>query len=83
MKSVEDRLRAIETAVRKLEDDHWTTSNPEKKARSEGLAAQLEAAIAELEADLEKARAAKNAAKISELTDALDARRSWLAAVDN
>ncbi|MER3393409.1 MAG: DUF349 domain-containing protein, partial [Microcella pacifica] len=60
MKSVEDRLRAIETAVRKLEDDHWNTSNPEKKARSEGLAAQLESAIAGLEADLAAARAAKD-----------------------
>jgi len=82
MKSVEDRLRAIETAVRKLEDDHWNTSNPEKKARSEGLAAQLESAIAGLEADLAAARAAKDEAKVAELTEALEARRAWLAAVD-
>ena len=82
MKSVEDRLRAIETAVRKLEDDHWNTSNPEKKARSEGLAAQLESAIAGLEADLAAARAAKDEARVAELTEALEARRAWLAAVD-
>lgn len=82
MKSVEDRLRAIETAVRKLEDNHWNTSNPEKKARSEGLAAQLESAIAGLEADLAAARAAKDEAKVAELTEALEARRAWLAAVD-
>ena len=82
MKTVEDRLRAIETAVRKLEDDHWNTSNPEKKARSEGLAAQLESAIAGLEADLAAARAAKDEAKVAELTEALEARRAWLAAVD-
>lgn len=82
MKSVEDRLRAIETAVRKLEDDHWNTSNPEKKARSEGLAAQLESAIAGLEADLAAARTAKDEAKVAELTEALEARRAWLAAVD-
>ncbi|MER3390084.1 MAG: DUF349 domain-containing protein [Microcella sp.] len=82
MKSIEDRLRAIETAVRKLEDDHWNTSNPEKKARSEGLASQLESAIATLEEDLAAARAAKDEAKVAELTEALEARRAWLAAVD-
>jgi hypothetical protein len=82
MKAIEDRLRAIETAVRKLEDDHWNTSNPEKKARSEGLASQLESAIAGLEEDLAEARAAKDEAKVAEVTEALEARRAWLAAVD-
>jgi hypothetical protein len=82
VKTVEDRLRSIETAVRKLEDEHWNTSNPEKKARSEGLAAQLESAIAGLEADLTAARSAKDEAKVAELTEALEARRTWLAAVD-
>ncbi len=83
MKSVEDRLRAIETAVRKLEDAHWDSSNPEKKARSEGLAAQLESAIETLEADLEAAKSARDEPKVVELTEALQARRAWLAAVDN
>lgn len=82
MKTVEDRLRAIETAVRKLEDAHWNNSNPEKKARSEGLAAQLESAISALEAELEVAQGAQNTAKVAELTEALEARRAWLAAVD-
>lgn len=82
MKSIEDKLRAIETAVRKLEDEHWNTSNPEKKARSEGLVAQLESAIATIETDLAAARAEKDDAKVAELTEALEARRAWLAAVD-
>jgi hypothetical protein len=82
VKVVDDRLRAIEAAVKRLDEDHWNTSNPEKKARSEGLAAQLEKAIAGLEADLAAATAAKNSAKIAELTEALDARKAWLAAVD-
>lgn len=79
---VEDRLRQIEQAVKKLEDDHWNRTDPEKKARSEGLAAQLEQAIAGLEADLAAATAAKDAARIAEVTEALEARRAWLAAVD-
>lgn len=79
---VEDRLRQIELAVKKLEEDHWNRTDPEKKARSEGLAAQLEQAIAGLEADLAAATAAKDARKIAEITEALEARRAWLSAVD-
>lgn len=79
---VEDRLRQIELAVKKLEEDHWNRTDPEKKARSEGLAAQLEAAIQGLEADLAAATAARDARRIAEVTEALEARRAWLSAVD-
>ena len=41
VRTVEDRLRKVETAVRKLDEDHWNKSDPEKVARSEGLASQL------------------------------------------
>ena len=82
VKTVEDRLRAIELAVKKLEEEHWNREDPEKKARSEGLASQLEQAIAGLEADLATATEAKDAKRIAELTEALEARKAWLAAVD-
>ncbi len=82
VKTVEDKLRAIELAVKKLEEEHWNREDPEKKARSEGLASQLEQAIAGLEADLVAATASKDAKRISELTEALEARKAWLAAVD-
>jgi hypothetical protein len=82
VKTVEDRLRAIELAVKKLEEEHWNRSDPEKKARSEGLASQLEQAIAGLEADLAAATAAKDAKRVAEVTEALEARKAWLAAVD-
>lgn len=78
---VEDRLRAIEQAVKALEDAHWQKSDPEKKARSEGLAAQLHDAIAQLEAKLADAQKAKDTRAVKELTEALEARRAWLAAV--
>lgn len=82
VKVVEDRMRQIELAVKKLEEDHWNRSDPEKKARSEGLAAQLAQAIAGLEADLAAATAAKDAKRIAEVAEALEARRAWLSAVD-
>ena len=44
VKVIEDRLRKVETHVRKLDEDHWQKSNPEKQARSDGFASQLEEA---------------------------------------
>lgn len=81
VRSIEDRLRKVETAVRKLDDDHWQRTDPEKKARSEGLAAQLEEAIVALERDLAEAKAGGDDAKIAEAQEALDARKAWLAAI--
>jgi hypothetical protein len=81
MKSIEDRLRKVETAVRKLDEDHWERSNPEKQARSEGLASQLTAAIDKLEAELAAAKKAGDARKIKDAEEALAARRIWLDAL--
>ncbi|NNC10608.1 DUF349 domain-containing protein [Planctomonas sp. JC2975] len=81
VKSVEERLRKVESAVRRLDDEHWERSNPEKKARSEGLAAQLTDAIAKLEEELEAAKATGNAKAIAQAQEALDARKAWLSAI--
>jgi hypothetical protein len=81
LKSVEDRLRKVETAVRKLDEEHWNKSNPEKQARSEGLASQLTAAIDKLEKELAAAQAAGDARKIKDAEEALAARKIWLDAL--
>ena len=81
LKSVEERLRKVEAAVRRLDDEHWQRSNPEKKARSEGLAAQLTDAIAKLETELEEAKASGDAKAIQQAQEALDARKAWLSAI--
>jgi hypothetical protein len=81
VKPVEERLRKVEAAVRKLDEDHWQRNNPEKKARSEGLASQLNAAIAKLEAELEEAKASGDKAKVAAAQEALDARKVWLDAL--
>ncbi|MBD7916811.1 DUF349 domain-containing protein [Cellulomonas sp. Sa3CUA2] len=75
---VEGRMRAVETAVREADSAQWRRSNPETRARAEGAAAQLEQAIAGLEADLEKAKAAGDQRRVTEAQAALDARRAWL-----
>ncbi len=81
VKSVEDRLRKIEAAVRKLDDEHWQKNNPERKARSEGLASQLQDAIVKLEDELAEAKASGDAKRIREAQEALDARKAWLGAI--
>jgi hypothetical protein len=78
---IEDRLRKIEAAVRKLDEDHWERNNPEKKARTEGLASQLTDAIAKLEQELEEAKATGDQRKVKEAQEALDARKIWLDAL--
>jgi hypothetical protein len=78
---VEDRLRKIEAAVRKLEDDHWNRTDPEKQARSEGFAAQLEQAIAKAEADLAAAKKDGDKGRIAKAEDELAAKRAWLSAL--
>jgi hypothetical protein len=81
VKSVDERLRKVEAAVRKLDDDHWVRNNPETKARTEGLAGQLYEAIEKLEAELAVAKAGGDESAIKEATDALEARQAWLKAI--
>lgn len=81
VRPVEDRLRKIETHVRTLDEEFWQKNNPERKARSEGLAGQLQSAIAKLETELEAAQASGDKRAIREAQEALDARRVWLDAL--
>ena len=78
MKELEGRMRAVEQAVRKTEEDRWAASDPEKSARADDMVAKLEAAIAKAEAELESARAAGNDKKVAELEADLASRRSFL-----
>jgi hypothetical protein len=79
IREVEDRMRKVETAVRKLEEAHWDKSNPEKQARSEGLAGQIEAKIAALEAEKAAAQSSGDSARVAAIDDDIAAQRSWLA----
>nr|WP_024357128.1 DUF349 domain-containing protein [Leucobacter chironomi] len=81
LRDVESRLRKIEDHVKGLEDEHWRKTNPETKARSEGLRGQLESSIAELTAEVEAARAAGDAKAQAEAEQKLATQQSWLAAI--
>lgn len=78
MKDLEGRIRKVEQAIRGVEDEQWRRSDPEKSARAEDMVSKLEAAIADVEADLAKAKAAGNEKKVKELEDNLASRQSFL-----
>ncbi|MBZ5741182.1 DUF349 domain-containing protein [Nocardioides mangrovi] len=78
MKELEGRMRKVEQEIRGAEDEQWRRSDPEKSARADDMVSKLEAAIAQVEKDLEKARAAGNAKKVTELEDNLESRKSFL-----
>jgi hypothetical protein len=78
IKELEGRMRTVEQAIRSLEDEQWRKSDPEKSARADDMVTQLEAAIAQVEADLAKAREAGNDKKVKELEENLASRQSFL-----
>src|SRR5690606_20422822 len=80
--SLTKRLGAVERAVRDADQEAWTRRNPEVEARVSGAAAQLHAAIADLEQQLEKAKAGKDARKVKEAEEALKARKAWLKQIE-
>lgn len=78
LKSTEERMRKVEAAVRKLEDAKWSDNDPEKIARSSGLAGQIEQKIAELTRERELAQKAGNVAAVKQLDADIETQKSWL-----
>ena len=78
MKELEARIRKVETEIRGVEEAQWQRSDPEKSARADDMVSKLEAAIADVEADLAKAKAAGNDKLVKELEENLDSRQSFL-----
>ncbi len=75
---IESRLRAVERAIREAEEKEWRKTNPETRARAEGMLGQLEAQIEGLQADLASAQAAGDEDSAKALAEALATKRSWL-----
>lgn len=78
MKELEGRIRKVEQEIRGVEEEQWRRSDPEKSARADDMISKLEAAIAQVQADLDQARAAGNEKKIKELEDNLASRQMFL-----
>lgn len=81
LRDTEAGLRKIEDYVKALEEEHWQKTNPETKARSEGLRGQLEASVAELTAEIDAAKAKGDSKAQSAAEAKLQTQQSWLAAL--
>jgi vacuolar-type H+-ATPase subunit I/STV1 len=78
IRPLEDRMRAVEQAIRGIEEDKWRRTDPEKSARAEDMVVKLQEAIGKVEDDLESARRAGDARKVTELEEDLASRRAFL-----
>ncbi|AVH59844.1 MULTISPECIES: DUF349 domain-containing protein [Streptomyces] len=75
---VEGRMHAVERALQESEEAEWRRTNPEARARAEGLTGQLQAAVDKLQGQIEAARAVGNTAKADKLQKELDGRQALL-----
>ena len=78
MKDLEARMRKVEQAIRSVEDEQWSRSDPEKSARADDMIGKLEAGIAETQAKLDKATAAGDAKKAKDLEGELANKQAFL-----
>lgn len=75
---VEGRMHTVERALQESEEAEWRRTNPEARARAEGLTGQLQAAVDKLRGQVEQARAQGNNAKADKLQKELDGRQALL-----
>ena len=78
MKDLEARIRKVEQAIRAVEDEKWSRSDPEKSARADDMIGKLEAGIAETQAKLDKATAAGDAKRTKDLEAELANKQAFL-----
>lgn len=78
IRPLEGRVRAIEKAITEAEENEWRRTDPETQKRASGTVTLLSDQIAKLNAQLERAQAAKDAKKVSELTNSIATYESWL-----
>lgn len=78
MRSLEDRMKAIESRVYDAEEANWRRSASE----SNPLLLTLREAVTKAETVLTKAEAAGNAKKIAEARASVEAKRGWLVAAE-
>lgn len=74
---MEGGLREVERALADAENDEWKRTNPETKARTSGVMAQLEDALEDLRKELEAAREKGDSKRIAQAEEALSTKQAW------
>ncbi len=79
IRGLDNRLRALEAAVRRAEEDEWKRTDPEARARAEDTVSMLGAEIAKLQEKIEKATARGDKQAVKKAEDAISTYQTWLA----
>ncbi|MEY9963887.1 FtsZ-binding cell division protein ZapB/ribosome-associated translation inhibitor RaiA [Streptacidiphilus sp. MAP12-16] len=75
---LEARLHTVDRAIREAEEAEWQRSNPEARARAQGMTGLLQAAVDKLEKQIEAARAKGDNSRVAKLETELAGRRELL-----
>ena len=75
---LEARLHTVDRAIREAEEAEWQRSNPEARARAQGMTGLLQAAVDKLEKQIETARTKGDNSRAAKLENELTGRRELL-----
>jgi FtsZ-binding cell division protein ZapB len=75
---LEARLHVVDRAIRESEEAEWQRSNPEARARAQGMTGLLQAAVDKLEKQIDAARGKNDASRVAKLESELAGRRELL-----
>lgn len=78
IRRLDNRVRAIETAVKRAEDDEWKRTDPEARQRAEETVSMLAAEIEKLADKVRKAEARGDAAAARKAQDSINTYQTWL-----
>jgi hypothetical protein len=78
IRALDGRVKALETAVRRAEEDEWRRSDPEARTRAEETVAMLSAEIDKLTEKIAKAEARGDRQAAGKAKDSIATYQTWL-----
>lgn len=78
IRPLDNRVRALEQAVRKAEDEEWKRTDPQARARAEETVGMLSAEIAKLTERAAKAEARGDAKAAAKARESIGTYQTWL-----
>ena len=78
IRGLDARVRALDSAIKKAEDDEWKRTDPEARQRAEETVGMLSAEIAKLSEKVSKAQARGDGQAVKKAQDAIDTYTAWL-----
>jgi len=79
VKEIDSDVKKFEQHLKTLEEKKWRDNNPEKKARSQSMADQLQDSISKLESEI----ASTSGQQKADLMAELETKKAWLAVLED